>query len=87
MGLLRTLFTIVIVYYFIRFLLRLIGPFLINRLITNVREKAQKQHDRSRQQTKDSFAKEGETIIDKKPKPNHQKKNSIGEYVDFEEID
>ena len=36
--------------------------------------------------TKNSV-KEGETIIDKAPKNSTQSKNSVGEYVDFEEID
>ena len=33
------------------------------------------------------IVKEGETIIDKAPKNNQQSKNSVGEYVDFEEIE
>jgi len=31
--------------------------------------------------------KEGETIIDKAPRKGQQSKDSVGEYVDFEEID
>jgi hypothetical protein len=31
--------------------------------------------------------KEGETVIDKAPQKNMQSKDSVGEYVDFEEIE
>lgn len=31
--------------------------------------------------------KEGETVIDKAPQKNKQSKDSVGEYVDFEEIE
>ncbi|WP_299061636.1 hypothetical protein [uncultured Polaribacter sp.] len=30
---------------------------------------------------------EGETVIDKKPRNQQQSKNSVGEYVDFEELE
>ena len=34
-----------------------------------------------------SSVKEGETIIDRAPSANQQGKKTVGEYVDFEEID
>ena len=87
MGLLRTLFIILAGYYLLRFLLRLVSPFLAKKVIINVREKVHKKYDQSRQGTKGSFAKEGETVIDKKPKSGGQSGNPLGEYIDFEEID
>ena len=52
-----------------------------------MQQKAQKQYNTSHQQTETSSTKEGETIIDKKPNSKNQGNNSVGEYVDFEEID
>ena len=49
--------------------------------------KAKKQNQQKNQQTENSSTKEGETIIDKNPNSKTQGNNSVGEYVDFEEID
>ena len=86
MGLLRTLFIFVIVYYFFRFAARVFGPLLIKKAVHKMQQKAQKQYKAS-QKTETSATKEGETIIDKKPNSTNQGNNSVGEYVDFEEID
>lgn len=85
MGLLKTLFFILIFYYAFKFLVRLIAPFLIKKMADTVQKKASEQFDN--QQYKNNV-REGETIIDKAPKSSQNKsKNGVGEYVDFEEID
>ena len=83
MGLLRTILIFLIVYYSFRFLSRIFAPILLKKVVGNMQEKAQQKH----KQTHNSSTKEGETIIDKKPNSNTQGNNSVGEYVDFEEID
>lgn len=84
MGLLRTLLILVICYYGFKFLARLFAPFLIKKVADTVQKKAEEQF---RNQQPKSTVKEGETIIDKAPQNSQQTKNSVGEYVDFEEID
>ena len=83
MGFLRTILIFLIIYYSFRFLARIFAPILLKKVVGNMQEKAQ----RSYRQTHDSSTKEGETIIDKKPNSKTQSNNSVGEYVDFEEID
>lgn len=83
MNLLRTLLIILIVYYAFRFLARLFAPYLMKKAMEQMQQKAQ-QHHRS---STSNDVKEGETIIDKKPNTHQQSKDSVGEYVDFEEID
>ena len=83
MGFLRTILIFLIVYYSFRFLARIFAPILLKKVVGNMQEKAQ----RSYRKTRDSSTKEGETIIDKKPNSKTQSNNSVGEYVDFEEID
>lgn len=83
MGFLRTILIFLIIYYSFRFLARIFAPILLKKVVGNMQEKAQ----RSYEQTHDSSTKEGETIIDKKPNSKTQSNNSVGEYVDFEEID
>ena len=51
--------------------------------VDKFQKKAQEQANR--QQKND--VKVGETVIDKKPNTSQQSNNSVGEYVDFEELD
>lgn len=85
-GLLKTIFWILIFYYGFKFLARLFAPFLIKKAAETMQKKAEQQFGGQQRQQKSSV-KEGETIIDKKPTNHQQGKNSVGEYVDFEEID
>jgi|TARA_B100000768_G_scaffold146024_1_gene139021 hypothetical protein len=87
MGLFRTLLIFIFVYYAFRFLVRIFGPLLIKKAVGNMQAKAQKKYTDQNQQREDSSTKEGETIIDKNPSSKNQGNNSVGEYVDFEEID
>ena len=87
MGLLRTLLIIVFVYYAFRFLARIFAPILMKKVVNKMQDKAQQQYNQQNQNRQNSSTKEGETIIDRKPNSKTQGNNSVGEYVDFEEID
>jgi hypothetical protein len=82
-GLLRTIFFIIIFYYVAKFLMRLFAPFLIKKVAEKMQEQAQQQYGNQQKST----VKEGETVIDKAPRNQRQSKDDVGEYVDFEEID
>ena len=84
MGLLKFLFFALLFYYGFKFLVKLLAPFLLKKVADNIQKKAEEQF--GGQQPK-SVVREGETIIDKAPSNNSQSKKSVGEYVDFEEID
>jgi predicted membrane protein len=84
MGLLKTIFFLLLFYYAFKFLARLFAPFLIKKATETIKKKAAQQY--KNQQPKNTV-KEGETIIDKAPKDKEQSRNSVGEYVDFEEIE
>ena len=65
---------------------RIVSPsFLIKKVANTVQKKAEQQFVGNQQNT--SNIKEGETIIDKAPRKPNQSNNSVGEYVDYEEID
>ena len=80
----KTLFIILLVYLGFKYLLRLFGPFLVKKAADTIKKKTEQQY--GNEQPK-SNVKEGETTIDKAPSGSQQGKNSVGEYVDFEEID
>jgi hypothetical protein len=78
MGFLRTLLLIVIFYYLLRFIVKLLAPVL-----------GYQRADRNeqRQNRRDERRTEGDVRVEniKSPKSNYSKDE--GEYVDFEEID
>ncbi len=83
MGLLRTIAIILLVYYGFKFFAKLFAPYLMKRMVNKMQQKAQNQQ-RNQQQPN---VKEGETVIDRKPQNTNQSNNSVGEYVDYEEVD
>jgi len=90
MGLLKTIFIIIFCVYAFKFLARIFAPFLIKKATETIKKKAERQFggQQGRQgQQQASSVKEGETIIDKKPRSEQESKKSVGDYVDFEEID
>ena len=81
MGLLKTILLILIVYYSFKFALRYVVPFLLRLLISRVGDRARRPYEGQR--TVDI----GKTVIDKKPTMGNPSSNSIGEYIDYEEIE
>ncbi|MDJ0645449.1 MAG: DUF4834 family protein [Flavobacteriaceae bacterium] len=84
MGLLRTLLIILIIYYGLKLVARFVFPLVMKRFANNVEKRFNEQQDQFRRDQQQTNV--GETVIDKAPR--EQKSNeSIGEYVDFEEVD
>ncbi|WP_299109220.1 DUF4834 family protein [uncultured Tenacibaculum sp.] len=85
-NMIRTILIILVVYYALRFLMKLFAPFLVKKAMDKMQQKAEQQYQNQNRQN-DSTVNEGETVIDKKPQNTKQSNNSVGEYVDFEELD
>lgn len=77
-GLVKTILIFLIVYYSIRFFLRLLAPLLIKRFVTKASRYGSSQERRK---------KEGEVSIEKNKRNQKSSTSKVGEYVDFEEID
>jgi ribosomal protein S17E len=81
---LKVLAIIFLTYFFFKYTIRLLAPFLIKRF-------ANKMHDKFRQefnqQYKNNDSKEGEVTIENKKKSSNSKTDKVGDYVDFEEVD
>jgi len=86
MGLLRTLFFIILVYYLFKILARIFGPMLFGYATKKAGERFSEKFGQY-QESRKNASREGETIIDKQPNNHSKSNNSVGEYVDFEEID
>jgi predicted membrane protein len=87
MGLLKTIFFIIFFVYAFKFLARLFAPFLLKKATETIKKKAAQQFRGQQGQKQGASVKEGETIIDKRPAGEQESKKSVGDYVDFEEID
>jgi len=78
---LKTIGIIVIVYYGLKFLGRLLFPIVVKKAVNNMQEK-QTQYQRQQQNKQ-----EGEVTIEKNRRDQSRRNNTEGEYVDFEEIE
>ena len=68
----------------IKFVVKLFAPYLLKKAVDKVQKKAAQQYKNQQQK---SDVEVGKTVIDKKPNTTKQSNNSVGEYVDYEEID
>lgn len=83
-GFLRTILILILVYYALKWLGRILFPVLFQKAVKNFEEKVKQQQG---QATSTDNVKEGETVIDRKPGPQRESNKNVGEYVDYEEID
>ena len=75
---LKALLLILIIFYSVRFISRLLLPLLFRTVVKKASRNMRPSEHKSR---------EGEVSIDKVSKQKKQSNSSVGEYVDFEEID
>jgi hypothetical protein len=84
---LKTVLIILLVYLGVKFLFKLLKPYIVRFLM----KKAGKQFERSFGanpfQEAEPTKKEGSVTIDKMPPKKGKATSTIGEYVDYEEID
>ena len=84
MDVIRTILIILIVYYSVRFISGLFVPIALRFFMKRAQRNFQKQFGQQPQKPQ----KEGEVSIDSKPKNKSSSSgSSVGEYVDFEEVE
>lgn len=86
MTFLKTILIVLLVYYGLKFLLKLAGPYLM-RYVTKKAGQKFEQAFGATSNTSSQSNEEGSVTIDKMPSSNTKRSNKVGEYVDFEEID
>jgi UPF0716 family protein affecting phage T7 exclusion len=78
---LRTVGIIVVLYFVLKFVGRLLFPIVVKKAVNNMQER-QSQYQRQQQNKQ-----EGEVTVEKNRRDQNRARNTEGEYVDFEEID
>ena len=80
----KVLAIIFLTYFFFKFTIRLLAPFLIKRFANKMQDKFRQEFN---QKYKNNDSKEGEITIENKKKSSNSKTDKVGDYVDFEEVD
>ena len=75
---LKALLLILIIFYSIRFLIRLLLPFFFRTIFKRTSKNMRSNESKKR---------EGEVSIKNSSKQKKQSSSSVGEYVDYEELD
>ncbi len=78
-GFIRTIFYIILFYYLFKFAMRLLAPYLIQKVAKKAEEHIKKQFEQQ-QQNHHSTPENNEEI----PKKD---KKVVGDYIDYEEVD
>lgn len=85
-GILRTLLIILLVYYGIKIITRILAPLLLRYVAKKAAQRFGGTHGEFQKQQQAPTKKEGEVTIEKIPNIKTSNKK-VGEYVDYEEID
>ena len=80
----KVLAIIFLMYFFFKYTIRLLAPFLIKRFANKMQDKFRQEFN---QKYKNNDSKEGEVTIETKKKSSNSKTDNVGDYVDFEEVD
>ena len=80
----KVLAIIFLTYFFFKYTIRLLAPFIIKRFANKMQDKFRQEFN---QQYKNNDSKEGEVTIENKKKSSDSKTDKVGDYVDFEEVD
>ncbi|SRX56029.1 DUF4834 family protein [Aequorivita sp. CIP111184] len=86
MTFLKTILIILLVYFGLKFLIRLATPYLM-RYISKKAGQQFEQFFGNNSNMNSQREKEGSITIDKNPAQNSQSSKKVGEYVEFEEVE
>lgn len=83
MGLFKVILWFFIISYLFRLILRFLAPIMIKNFARKMQDRFTNEYKSQHNQNR----KEGEVIIEKTDNSTKKKSDTIGEYVDFEEVD
>lgn len=79
-GFIRTLFYIILFYYLFKFAMRLLAPYLMQKVAKKAEEHIKKQFEQQQQQQYQSPPENRQEV------PKKEKK-VVGDYIDYEEVE
>jgi len=87
MAFLKTILIILLVYYLLKMVIRLLAPKLFSYAAKKTEAHFQEKFGDFMNQQGPEEERVGDVIIDKKPNKNGSSSEKVGEYIDFEEVD
>ena len=91
MVFLKTILIILLIYYGLKILVKMFAPKIFGYAAKKTEEHFKEKFGEFAQQNQRSEERVGDVIIDKKPSKKNMSKNdtsnTVGDYIDFEEID
>ncbi len=87
MTFLKTLLIILLVYYGVKIILKFAKPYIMRYIAKKANERFGQAFGKDPSQSNTTNQQEGETILDNSQTKTKTSKSTVGEYVDFEEID
>ncbi len=84
---LKTVLIILLVYLGLKFLLKLLKPYILRYMAKKVGQRFEQTFGANPFQENNPAKKEGSVSIDKIPSNKRNSRTTVGEYVDYEEID
>jgi len=87
MAFLKTILIILLGYYLLKILARLLAPKLINYAAKKTESRFKEAFEGFEQQANSYKKDDGDVIINKKSTTKKRDSEKVGEYIDFEELD
>ena len=87
MAFLKTLLIILLVYYLLKMVLRLLAPKIFSYAAKKTEAHFQEKFGNFMNQDQNTEQRVGDVIIDKNPDKKGSSSQNVGEYIDFEELD
>ena len=79
----KTLAIILLCYFFLKYLGRILAPFLLKRFTKKMQERFNQQYQNPENQPQE----EGKVTLEKTKPSTQTKSDEVGDYVDFEEVE
>ena len=87
MTFLKTLLIILLVYYGVKIIFKFAKPYMMRYIAKKATERFGQAFGQNSYQTNNTTQQEGEVTLDKSQANTKTSKSTVGDYVDFEEID
>ena len=87
MTFLKTLLIILLVYYGVKIIFKFAKPYIMRYIAKKATERFGQAFGQNPNQTNNTTQQEGEVTLDKSQVTTKTSKSTVGDYVDFEEIE
>jgi hypothetical protein len=84
---LKTLFLILLIYLFLKYLGRILAPILLKRFATKMQDRFGQQFNQQNHNQQPPKQQEGKVTLEKTKTSTKTKSDNLGDYVDFEEVE